>query len=193
MHMAEHTEAADRYVKLASRHFAERGYTGVSLAAIAREAKVTKQALLHFFGTKERLYAAVLSALATRLCTEIDELPGERAEDRLMHYFERQGVGSLQDARLVIRALLESDETAKIWPLKPYLDKLVVLALQTERWQGAAQEEVLAGLYQLIGASQYFSISTPTLSGMYGTGAMEALHQHTRQNAKEAVASFLGR
>ena len=40
--------------------FAEKGYEGASLAAIARAADITKPGLLHHFGSKEELFVAVL-------------------------------------------------------------------------------------------------------------------------------------
>ena len=40
--------------------FAEKGYEGASLAAIARAADITKPGLLHHFGSKDELFVAVL-------------------------------------------------------------------------------------------------------------------------------------
>ena len=62
--MANQTDPRRRYLEIATHRFAERGFHGVTLAALADDAGVTKQALLHFFPTKERLYGEVLARLA---------------------------------------------------------------------------------------------------------------------------------
>ena len=50
----------------AQQMFAERGYDGVSIAEIAGDLGITKQALLHHFGSKEKLYGRVLEDLSQR-------------------------------------------------------------------------------------------------------------------------------
>lgn len=57
----------DRMIEEARALFAERGFYGVSIAQIAAELGLTKQALLHHFGTKERLYGLVLEQIAGEL------------------------------------------------------------------------------------------------------------------------------
>lgn len=192
--MAQHTGARGRYIEIATRRMAEQGFHGTSLAALAKEAGVTKQALLHFFGTKERLYAEVLERLAERLSAKIDESAAATPEDRLIAYFDAHIIGGLArpaDARLVIHALLDSDAAARVWPLKPYLEKLVALTLQTRRWQGASRAETLAGIYQLIGATQYFAISAPTLEGMFGAEPKAALEEAFVARARAATRAFV--
>lgn len=50
----------ERFIEAATDVFAERGFYGTSIAAIADALPLTKQALLHHFGSKEKLYAEVL-------------------------------------------------------------------------------------------------------------------------------------
>ena len=47
--MTAKPDAADRYLDLATRRFSELGFHGVSLALVAQDAGVTKQAVLHYF------------------------------------------------------------------------------------------------------------------------------------------------
>jgi AcrR family transcriptional regulator len=54
-------DTRDAFLDAAKRHFAQRGFYGASIAAIAEELGLTKQALIHHFGTKERLYGEVLA------------------------------------------------------------------------------------------------------------------------------------
>jgi AcrR family transcriptional regulator len=50
----------ERILHEALEQFAQRGYAGASLAVIARAADISKPGLLHYFGSKEELFSAVL-------------------------------------------------------------------------------------------------------------------------------------
>jgi AcrR family transcriptional regulator len=50
----------ERILREAAAVFSRLGYTGASLAEVAREADISKAGLLHHFGSKEALFAAVL-------------------------------------------------------------------------------------------------------------------------------------
>ena len=50
----------ERILREAFSLFARLGYTGTSLADVAREAEISKAGLLHHFGSKEALFSAVL-------------------------------------------------------------------------------------------------------------------------------------
>lgn len=191
--MTRQADARARYLNIATQRFSEAGFHGVSLAALARDAGVTKQALLHFFGTKERLYAEVLKQLAQRLTDEIDQIDATDAVAHLTAYFEAHASGTQDrphDAKLVVRALMDSDAEAKVWPLRPYLDRLVELARQTSRWRDTPPEVALAGVYRLIGEIQYFAISTETLTGMYGPKAHETMRNRFMLDIRETVRAF---
>jgi TetR/AcrR family transcriptional regulator len=191
--MSPKPDPAERYLDLATTRFSELGFHGVSLALVAKDAGVTKQAVLHYFRSKERLYAEVLNRLALRLLAEIDATLAPTPAQRLIAYFNAYAASAIanpEDARLVVRALLDSDAQARSWPLKPYLDRLTELALQTPRWQSASREEALAGLYQLIGAIQYFAISAPTLSGMYGKTSFDKVQGALTDDFHKVIQGF---
>jgi AcrR family transcriptional regulator len=65
-------ETVARLVGVAQRAFAEEGYAGVSLDALAAEAGVTRGALHHHFGNKTGLFAAVLRGIDAEIGAEID-------------------------------------------------------------------------------------------------------------------------
>lgn len=72
--LANGTQAQDtraRILREAGRVFAASGYTGATTVDIARRAKVTQPLVHHYFGSKDRLWAAVLSDLYGRLSTEL--------------------------------------------------------------------------------------------------------------------------
>ena len=57
------SDTRELFLDTAETLFAERGFYGVSIAAIAGELGLTKQALLHHFSSKEKLYGAVLERI----------------------------------------------------------------------------------------------------------------------------------
>lgn len=189
------TDARDRYLETAARLFADKGAEGASLAAIAGECGVTKQALLHFFGSKAQIYREVLERLAGRLLRDLDEAKRDDPAATLIAYFElsaRRSADAPDDARLVARALLDGDPSARTWPLKPYLDALTALARATPAWRGATDEAAFAGVYQLIGAMQFFAISRPVIDGMYGVAwRAETADRHVA-GIRQSVRRFVG-
>ncbi|MEL7091664.1 MAG: helix-turn-helix domain-containing protein [Pseudomonadota bacterium] len=193
--MNKPTDPRAGYITIASRAFASDGYAGTSLAALAREAGVTKQALLHFFGTKEALYAAALDDLAARLMAQIAAAKDADPAKHLLRYFltfQADALRDPQDVSLVVRALLDSRATARRWPLKPYLDKLADIARRTPGARDAGQDAVLAWLSQVIGMVQYLTISTPAVAGMYGTDTAAATAHRAEDRLRRAIADFTG-
>ena len=187
--------AADKYIAVATKRFAQTGFHGSSLAMIAKDAGVSKQALLHFFGTKESLYAAVLTGLCDRLIADIDSTPGATARDRLTAYFSAQCTGLVSettDAHLAVRALLDSDPHARSWPLKPYLDRLVALWFEAAGASDRDHAFALAQVYQLIGMIQYFAVSQPILRGMYGEYTVTDMRAAFEAAIARSVASMPG-
>lgn len=192
--MTNAAPAVDRYLEIAERQFAETGFHGVSLAALAKEAGVSKQALLHFFGTKEKLYGAVLNRLSDRLCAEVAKAGTGDPAAGLVTYFEGLAKYSLErqaEARLVVRALLDTEETARFWPMKPYLEALTELARKTPKWQTAPLDEIRAGLFQLIGAIQYLTISQTALTGMYGEEDRQAIEERFVDTISGSIRAFV--
>jgi AcrR family transcriptional regulator len=68
-------DTREAILAVARRRFATRGYDATSLRSIATEAKVDPALLIHYFGTKEGLFAA-----ATGLPTGLSELFGSLPE-----------------------------------------------------------------------------------------------------------------
>ena len=64
--MKKDTNTKTALIEVAHKLFADRGYDGVSIADIAGELGITKQALLHHFGNKEKLYGKVLEGVSER-------------------------------------------------------------------------------------------------------------------------------
>jgi AcrR family transcriptional regulator len=89
----------ERILDAAAREFAQRGFDGTVLSAIARRARVSKQLILHYFASKEKLFRVVLN---DRFQTTID--PEETFPDDLGEMIAerfRKRAGHLQYIRFM--------------------------------------------------------------------------------------------
>jgi AcrR family transcriptional regulator len=67
-------ETTDRLIAVARASFAERGFAGVSLDALAADAGLTRGALHHHFGNKAGLFEAVLRRIDAEVAAEMDRV-----------------------------------------------------------------------------------------------------------------------
>jgi AcrR family transcriptional regulator len=116
----ETDERRAQLLGLAKRAFSDRSYDDVSIDDLAREAKISKGLLYHYFPTKRDLYVAGLTEIADELVAAItgvpvDLAPIERVRLSLEAYLEyisrqargfislmRGGIGSDPDVAKVI-------------------------------------------------------------------------------------------
>ena len=166
----------EQFIAAAQQLFAERGFYGASIAAIATELGLTKQALLHHFGSKEKLYGAVLARISASMleATADISVSDSSAAEQLEELVVAQYRGQIEDpdaARLIMRELLDNErraEKAGNWYLKPYLEGLVETVRATDAGRGLSRGRALALVYQLLGAAHYFAVSQPTLGQIFG-------------------------
>ena len=177
------TDTREQLLDKAESLFAERGFYGVSIAAIATELGLTKQALLHHFRSKEKIYAEVLRRISDRFAAlELDDAEADPAL-RFCSYLLRLQASTSQDSAqtaLLIRELLDNRrraDTAGTWYLKSFLQNLVGMVKAIPNWQSASDAEALALVYQMLGAINYFSISQPTMNGIFGSRHYNALNR----------------
>ena len=170
--MAQDTR--ERLLDQAEALFAERGFYGVSIAAIANELGLTKQALLHHFGSKEKLYGEVLKRISARFETLRERVSDPDPIRGLKAYFlallRKDHLGS-HATTVLMRELLDNKrraDTAGTWYLKGFLENLIAQVKDVPLWQDASDAEILAFVYQILGAINYFGISQPTLTGIFG-------------------------
>ncbi len=181
--MAQSTR--DQLLETARALFAERGFYGVSIAQIADELGLTKQALLHHFASKEKLYGEVLKGISDELAAARRRALSDDDDARvqLRRFLVGMTARSREEkerARLLMRELLDNTrraDTAGAWYLKPLLDDLIAMVKALPRWNSASDAEALALVYQLIGAANYYAISEPTLRGIFGDDAFVSLEE----------------
>jgi AcrR family transcriptional regulator len=166
----------DRALAIATEMFSERGFHGVSIGHVAEALGYTKQAVLHYFPSKEKLYGAVLAGIAEDFEAVLNDAKRRNAqpEAQLQQVFaalQNLSGASRTRTRLLVRELMDVEmraEAAKGWPLRSFLDELTAMGRAIPAWREKTDAEVFAALYQLIGAVSYFAISEATLTGMYG-------------------------
>ena len=167
----------EQFLVEATRLFASKGFYGASIANIADALGLTKQALLHHFGTKEKLYGEVLHRLSTRMVRDVvaappddPKDPGSQLENALMALC-RNGLENPESTQLIMRELLDNKQRAEqagTWYLKPFLDGLIALVKKEPGHEQKSDAQALALAYQLLGAINYFLVSEPTLRQMFG-------------------------
>ena len=157
---------------------------------------LTKQALLHHFGSKEKLYGEVLKDISERLLeatqqiTEAEEDPATRLVDLVVVQYRGQ-MEQQDSARLLMRELLDNEQraaNAANWYLKPYLEILIDTVLAIKATHNIGRARALALVYQLLGAAHYFAVSQPTLTSIFGA----SLYRDSRDCYEEELRSLIG-
>jgi AcrR family transcriptional regulator len=172
---ADVVDTRSELLRVAKRLFAERGFYGVSIAQVADELGLTKQALLHHFGSKERLYGEVLARIASGLSRTVSTaLSKERDPERILEsLFTALHEGMRQNpenTQLLMRELLDNRtraETARSWYLKDFLDALVAIVRGSPAGRKLTVLQASARVYLALGAVNYLVVSEPTLCQMY--------------------------
>lgn len=96
----------DALLDAAQVEFAEKGFAGARVSAIADRAGLNKQLISYYFGGKQGLYDAIQERLATR--TEEFDTPGTSLVDLVLGYFRLfQDQRDLQ--RIFLRDTFEQD------------------------------------------------------------------------------------
>jgi len=102
-------------LETAIRLFARDGFAGVSMSEIARLAGVSKANIFHHFGSKQRLYLAVLKAVCARTVgATLDGHANERSSLESLRSFLATHLRLLLDdpgaAQLVLREIAQGDD-----------------------------------------------------------------------------------
>jgi len=190
-----HADTRQRLLDIAEQLFAERGFYGVSIAAIASEVGLTKQGLLHYFNSKEKLYGATVQRISDdfqdhqREALQASEDPAERLEKFYAALAEPTET-NVQRTRLLMRELLDNNERAakaENWYLRPFLDRLISMVKDVNKSEKLSDAEALAYGYQLLGAVNYFLISTSTLKAIYGAMFIEAISTDFIKNLNRLI------
>lgn len=173
-----------RLLNTSERLFAERGFYGVSIAAIAKDMGFSKQALLHHYPTKEKLYGAVLQRISDDFLEQ--QVEAEQASHDPMERLKTFYLGlakpfpeNVQRTRLLMRELLDNNgraNSAENWYLRGFLTRLIQMVKAVGGMRALTDEQALITAYQWLGAVNYYLISPPTLSAIFGEDTLNQLH-----------------
>ena len=185
-----------------ARHlFAAKGYYGASLANIADELGLTKQALLHHFGSKDKLYSEILLDVSKRMIglVEAAKLQHADAADQLESvivalYLAAEADPS--DSQIIVRELLDSERRLKdvrSWYLKPFLDALVEITREIAGRRNLDSATALTWVYSLLGSLNYFVVSGIVLNQMYGDKAFARVQRAFPDRLSQQVQDVVSR
>ena len=181
-----HADTRQRLLDIAEQLFAERGFYGVSIAAIASEVGFTKQGLLHYFNSKEKLYGAILQRISDDFQeqqTEAEQASEEPIESLKQFYAALSEPTEINTrrTRLLMRELLDNNAratNAENWYLREFLERLILMVKAIEGLQTLSDEEALIFAYQLLGAVNYFMVSPVTLSKIFGEDTLNEMSKN---------------
>ena len=188
-------DTREQLLESATRLFAARGFYGASLANIADELGLTKQALLHHFGRKEKLYAAILSRISDRMLGCVDAARAEYAEPAeqlvaaLLATYELS-LEAPHETRIIVRELLDSERRAsevRSWYLKPFLDSLIDITCAIPAEQPLSRTDALTQVYPILGAMSYFIVSDVVLQQMYGKANYGRMRRRYSEEIRKQV------
>ena len=193
------TSTRERLLTEAERLFAERGFYGVSIAAVSIELGLTKQALLHHFGSKEKLYAEVLKRISARLGNLAVPTDSDNAnpQQALTDYLIRIAKNAREEPHqmsLLIRELLDNQERADIvqsWYLGSFLKELIQMLKAINDWADAPDHVALATIMQFLGAINYYAVSGPTLKGIFGNDVYSALDDQFDDQLEQLILAAI--
>ena len=187
----------DIILERAEQHFADHGFQGASLSAIARDCEVGNPGLLHHFPSKEVLYRAVLEKQAQELMARMHKRVQKAASlpGRLQAYVALQ-VEWMQAQpagyKIVTRELLDNAERieqAQVRPLEKFLfDSLALLA--DAQAAGLVRRDVPAVvvLTIILGTLNYAKIVRPTFAKAFAEPALKTDAAWMKAVARDVLA-----
>jgi TetR/AcrR family transcriptional regulator len=171
-------DSRSKILETAARLFADQGFSGVSLQAIADRVGITKPSLLYHFASKDKLREEVLVDLFAHWTTRLPSLlravtTGEGQFDALMDELTAFFREDPDRARLIIREIMDRPAEMRA-SIASSLGPLVTLVADTMRKgqrSGLLREDVDAEAYVLnaIGSSMASVVAASVVGPIVGT------------------------
>ncbi|MEM9085956.1 MAG: TetR/AcrR family transcriptional regulator [Pseudomonadota bacterium] len=168
-------------ISAAIEQFAERGFYGASIAQIAGELDLTKQALLYYFRRKEDLYSEVLRRIADRMLDAMrsaakpEDTPQQQFEDMMLAIYTEANEYPL-GTKILMRELLDNQRSQapeETWYFRPFLNELVAQLDKVDTLAALPHAFKLSSVYQMISSIEYFAASKQVIERMYGADELE--------------------
>ena len=173
--VTEPQDTKERIIRVATRLFAERGYDGASIRAIAREAGANLCAISYHFGGKEGLYQAVLSQNLDEMLTWTDLLEMDDEIEALSVFLSRHfalirrrgpEMGTLLSREIASDGKRLSFVTGHYFkPMLESMENIVKRAIKKGRFREVDPRLAVAGL---IAQEIFFARSDTLISQLLG-------------------------
>lgn len=193
----KHVKDTDlRCLAAAEELFAVRGFEGTSLREVSAAVGITSAALIHHFGTKERLYGLVLERLAKSLDSYIMEISEPASIETVVRMFERFLDWSFDQqhlAQLLLRELMENRTRVSRARRMHLLSLIASYVEQIRRGQKSGafrQFDAELFVYYTLGAITHFSAAAPTIDRMLRVDMGDAISRF-RLTLRDNVAAML--
>lgn len=191
-------ETQQRLLRAARGLFAERGYHGTSLSAVAGCLGLTKQALLHHFGSKDSLYRAVLTQLDADILDLVFAAMEKEVEPetQLLAFFTdlaRLGHNQPDVLRLLLREMIDGTGVQKKQgaAVLTFLEPLVALIQATIRWQHRSAGDALGLAVHLLGAVCLFPSAQVVISRSFSGAVIESAQHSEVDKLRHLVRQVL--
>jgi TetR/AcrR family transcriptional regulator len=194
-------EARDRILEAAIREFSEKGLAGARTEQIASAAGVNKALLYYYFESKEKLYAAALELVSSRVRDRSmavflrDASPGERLLRAAVDHFDRiltqREFQTLMQQELM---RLHKGETGELPILVKRVFAPIQAMFQSMIREGVASGELIeADWFQIVlaalGANVFYFLSAPVWRLML---PVEPFDHEVLRARRNAIVEFLG-
>lgn len=199
---ASHEDATREKLLAAARNqFAERGFYGASIALIAGEVGLTKQALLYHFKRKEDLYAEVLKGIAARLLKTMSasadpsKSASQRFEDMVLRMYH-VAIESPIDNKILMRELLDNhrkDAPQEQWFFKTWLDEMVARLEEVDGQADLPFADKIARIYMMVSAIQFYKASRIVLTRYYGEDTYQEISEYYPKELVTLVRRLLAK
>lgn len=186
----------DIILDCAEQHFADHGFQGASLSAIARDCNVGNPGLLHHFRSKEVLYRAVLEKQAEDLLARMSKrVRSARGPEGRLQAFVELHVEWMHvrptGFKLVTRELLDNSERIKLAQTRPLegflLDSLALLG--DAQSAGLIRRDIppVVVLTIILGTLNYAKIVRPTFSRTFSEPALRSDTRWMKDIARDVL------
>lgn len=189
----------DKFLVTAKRMFAARGFYGTSIANISEELNLTKQALLHHFGSKEKLYAQIMQEFSDRA---MDLLASAQAQDITVEAKFKMVLLNLyamslqypEGTQIMFRELLDVERRESdihTWHIKPFLEALVSMLKEIKSSDNLSHKQALAVIYPILGSINYLIASKFVLIQLYGPSTYEYMQSTYQAQLNDQLDSLI--
>ncbi len=193
----KHVKDTDlRCLAVAEKLFADRGFEGTSLRDVSAGVGITSAALIHHFGTKERLYGMVLERLVKSLdgyVVDVSEPVSIEAAVRMFERFLDWSFDQQHLAQLLLRELMENRtrvSRARRMHLLSLITSYVEQIRKGQKSGAFRQFDAELFVYYTLGAITHFSAAAPTIDRMLRVDLGDAISRF-RLTLRDNVAAML--